>query len=42
MDSILKATHIVDNSIIFYKQRFVDWVLEYIQAGSKENNDIYS
>ena len=42
MDSILKATHIIDNSIIFYKQRFVDWVLEYIQAGSKENNDIYS
>ena len=42
IDSILKASQIIEgDKIIFFKQRFVDWVLQYIQAGSKEEHDIY-
>ena len=34
IDSILKASQIIEgDKIIFFKQRFVDWVLQYIQAG---------
>ena len=42
IDSILKGSQIIEgDKIIFFKQRFVDWVLQYIQAGSKEEHDIY-
>lgn len=38
----VKAGAEINKNIIFYKKRFVDWILEYIQNGGKENNDIYS
>mgnify|MGYP000897026105 CR=1 FL=1 len=42
IDSILKGSQIIEgDKIIFFKQRFVDWVLQYIQAGSKEEHGIY-
>lgn len=42
LNRIIRASQIIDNEIFFYKQRFIEWVLEYIQKDGKEGNDLYS